>query len=411
MTSFFEISEFLKSLFVLWTFILCVAGIKGIIFAFSSNRHRYAGVYLASLGLSYFLWQVIFDISRFGKTEPAAGISLILGELPTISWVFVLLLITFVLYWNIYLNKRYAGMYITPLAMKVCADRMSCGICYWRDSGRVIFSNICMNRLCVGLTDSPLNDGNVFREAVQAGILPVGDKVWKFTCRDLVFEGAVLHEMVAWDISEIHAKTEALRKENEELARLNSELKAYSFKIDDVVRRQEILQAKVNIHDEMNRLMLSSASADSNDRESLDRVFGQWRQNALLLCMETEKKKEKNAESRLEQLAGALDIRLIWHNNLIEDLTEKQRELFFAAAQEAVTNAVKHAEAKTMEISFEKNETGISVCFENNGKMSPGEVMFTGGLSNLDLMARDRNCKIKAIAGKSFSLLIYFPKK
>ena len=408
MTAFYDISDLARSLFALWTFILCVAGIEGIILSFASNRRRFAVYFFVSLVISYLLWQATFDISCFGKTG-ASGISMILGGLAWLAWFFCILIMTVALFWHLYLNRKYTGTYITPFAIKLCADEMSCGICYWLDSGRVMFSNKCINRLCVDLTDSPLTDGNVFRDLVSDRIIPVGDRVWNFTCRDMVFEGSNLHEMVAWDISEIHAKTEALRKDNENLAVLNLELKAYSFKIDEVVRREEILQAKVNIHDEMNRLMLTSALADRNDRESLDRVFRQWKQNALLLCMETEKKTDKGSEMRLEQLAGALGLTLKWHSRVPVALQEKQRELVFAAAQEAVTNAVKHAEAETMDIYFEENVEGIRAIFENDGSLPSEEVRFTGGLANLEIMARDMGAVVAVKTKEKFRLEIYFP--
>lgn len=46
---------------------------------------------------------------------------------------------------------------------------------------------------------------------------------------------------------------------------------------------------------------------------------------------------------------------------------KKHRELVFAAAQETIANAVKHAGAKHMKISFEENSSWLCCCFENDG--------------------------------------------
>lgn len=413
MTMFYELPFFPRSLFGLWAFLLCCAGVIGIVLSVSFKRYRYGLLSLVAFAPSYYLWQVVFNISGIVRNTPAhapSRASSILSGLPWFVWFIALLVISFAALLSIYLIIRYSRTYITPLAIKQCGDGMSCGICYWLDSGRVIFSNICMNRLCRALTGEPLLNGNIFRSAVPEAPQRIGNEVWNFTFRDFTFNGRLLHEMIAWDVTETHAKTEALRRDNEELSRLTEELNAYSLKIDDVVRRQEILQAKVNIHDEMNHLMLSTVSADSEDTKALDRIFTQWQKNALLLCMEAEVKTEENAVSRLERLSQLLGLTLHIPDALPDALEEKQRELFFTAAQEAVINAVKHGEAKALTISFAESEDGIRCTFENGGNVRAGEVRFSGGLANLQMLAKEQNAVLSAEAEETFKLHLLFPK-
>ncbi len=118
-----------------------------------------------------------------------------------------------------------------------------------------------------------------------------------------------------------------------ELDRLNRELSEYYLSIDDTVRRKEILQAKMNIHDEMNRLMLSTVATDSEDTAALDAIFSLWEKNALLLCMESERKAAGHEKSSIEALAKALGLRLIWHDDLPSELSGSQQELLFFTAQ------------------------------------------------------------------------------
>lgn len=411
MTAFYDIPFFLRSLFALWAFLLCVAGIAGIILSLILKRHRYMALSLAAFAPSYFLWQVIFNLYRFGKTELTAGVSIALGGIPWFFWLLMFIPITFAAVLPVFFDIRYSRTYITPLAIKRCADRMNCGICYWLDSGRVIFSNICMNRLCAELTGEQLLNGKSFHDAVSDSIRKSGNEVWRFASRDLEFGGRRLHEMVASDITEIHTKTEMLRRDNVELSRMNDELRAYSMKIDDTVRRQEILQAKVCIHDEMNRLMLATAAADSGDPETLDRIFTQWNRNALLLCMEAEGKTDRNAAEQFNQLAELLKLQLVWHSEPPGSLTEGQKALFFTAAKEAAVNAVKHAGSCTLEISFEETETEIRCCFENDGNIPPGDVCFSGGLANLSILAEEQDATVSAETGDTFRLFLIFAKK
>ena len=396
-------------MFGLWTFLLCCTGIAGIVLSAAEKRYRYGLISLGFFAPSYFLWQVAFNLYCFGA-EQAAPISIRLGGIPWLFWFFALTLLTLIAALSLYLIIRRSKTYITPLAIKLCADRMTCGICCWRDNGHIIFSNDCMNNLCTALTGAPLMNGNHFRDAVSEGILSVADSVWSFTCRDLEFDGGPLHEMVASDVTEILAKADALRGDNEVLSRLNEELKAYSFKTDEAVRRQEILQAKVNIHDEMNRLMLSTVATDIENEEELNRIFALWERNALLLCFEADEKKDENAAVQIENLARALGVQLVWTTGLPENLTPKQRELFFTAAQEAIANAVKHGEAKNMKISFAQTESELCCCFENDGNIPKDDIHFTGGLSNLSILAGEQNASVAANTGETFRLYLAFSK-
>lgn len=408
MTPFYDLSFFQRSLFGLWAFLICCTGIAGILISFAFRRYRYAVFSFVSFAASYFLWQVIFNIYRFDKTELASPVSMALGGFPWFAWLLALIPVTFAALRPIYLNIRYSRTAITPITIRQCGDRMNCGICFWLDSGRVVFSNICMNRLCLALTDEQLLNGNAFHEAVSDGLRHIGDEVWNFTCRELEYEGSILHEMIAWDVTELHAKTETLKKDNEELSRMTDTLKAYTYKIDDIVRRQEILQAKANIHNEMNRLMLSTVAADREDTKTLDGIFSQWKQNALLLCMEAEGNPDRNTPDTLYGYARLLNIQLVWDGTLPESFTEKQRELFCAAAQEAIINAVKHGEADKLTVSFEKDGTDIRCVFENGGSITAGEVQFTGGLANLAVLAEEQNAVLSAQKGETFRLSLLF---
>lgn len=415
MTSFYELPFFSRSLFGLWAFLLCCEGIIGAILSVAFRKYQYILFSLLSFAPAYFLWQVIFNIYRVIKNNPViipAEVSLWLGKFPWLVWLAVFLPITLAASGSILLNIRYSRTYISPLSIKICGDGLTCGICYWFDNGRVVLSNICMNRLCLALTGEPLLSGTLFRAAVsEDGYQAIGNKVWIFTCRDLELNGRHLQEMIARDVTEIHAKTQELQRNNEELSRMTETLKAYTLKIDDVVRRQEILQAKVNIHDEMNRLMLTTVTADREDTGTLDDIFNRWQQNALLLCREAEGKEGQNTSDKLTQFAELLGLTLQQNGTLPDTLTEKQKELFYTAAQEAIVNVVKHGEAKKLELSFEESKTGIRCIFENDGNIPKGNIRFTGGLANLSILAREQDASLSAEAGETFRLFLFFPSK
>ena len=404
-----SLSGLTQSFFLLWTFVLCLVGIFTFIHAATQKQFRSALLSFLPFICSYFLWQVLFDLHLSDTAANAATVSEKYSELP---WVYLLLslffltVFAFLLLFTVIQHGRES---VTPNAVKHCLDQMPCGVCCWCDDGRVLFSNNCMNSLCTAITGSPLLNGNHFYDALTDEILTADGKRWRFTRQDLLLDGEHLYEMIASDITAEYAKTQALKADKADLSRLNKELRAYTGNIDDIVRRQEILQAKVNIHDEMNRLMLSTMAAES-DAETLDKIFSLWEQNALLLCMEAGNTADAKSVSRLEKLAQALNIRLIWTNDLLSALSENQRSLFFSAAQEAIANAAKHAKAKTITVSFNESADTLSCTFSNDGKIPPGKVGFSGGLYNLSLLAEKQDVRLTVTSDENFRLTLFFPK-
>ena len=405
MTAFAALSAPVRAIFALWALLLLLGSLAGTMLA--TTKKRLVPVALAALLSApiYLLWQVIFDLSLFGSSADAARISVTLGALPWLLWLAALLLLGVAAALLLGFNLRYDKTKLTPGTVKLFLDSLPGGVCCWKENGRVLFANDCMNRLCERLTGEPLLSGNQFRDAVTDGILPVDGDMWCFSCREFFLDGETLHEMIASNITAEYAKTQALERDKAELSLLNGELQDYYRSIDDVVRRQEVLQAKVNIHDEMNRLMLSTMAADIEDAAALDRIFRLWEQNALLLGKEAEAQ-----DDGLEQLAAALDLRLTWQGALPQALSPAQRSLFCAAAREALINAVKHAKAKTMEVSFTETDQTLCCRFTNDGTMPPDNVRFTGGLANLSALAEKQGAAVSVRSAERFTLSLCFPK-
>lgn len=408
MTPFEMLSAGIRSLLALWALLLCLALIGSAVLSAVKKRLNFTVFSALFFAASYYLWQVVFDYSLSAKTNTVAPIAKALCSINYIYWLAAFILLTFAATLLLVLNIRYDKNYITPGAIKLFLDKMPCGVCCWRENGRVLFSNICMNELCEKITDNALLNGNQFHDAVKDGIKIVDGKVWRFVTREMDFNGEMLFETVASDITAEYAKTDALERDKAELSRLNSELRQYYLSIDESVKRQEILQAKMNIHDEMNRLMLSTAAVDKDDSQALDRIFSLWEQNALLLCMQTDITSDGREEGCLNALASGLAVSLEWDGVLPDSLSEKEKELFYFTAQEALINAVKHAQAQKMKITFEKTDNSLVCRFANDGKLPQGEVRFEGGLKNLSRLAEKQGAKVFAETGEEFCLILKY---
>ena len=156
--------------------------------------------------------------------------------------------------------------------------------------------------------------------------------------------------------------------------------------------------------------MLSTMAVENDNPSELDNIFSLWEQNALLLCMEAEKTSETKEETSLDNLAKALKVNLIWDGNGLEELSKKQKELFYSAAQEAIINAVKHAGAKTMKISFAKEKDRICCNFTNDGMIENKNISFSGGLGNLARLGEQQNATLSVNVENEFILSLCFKK-
>ena len=409
MTVTFEmLSAGLRSVFALWTLLICLALIGSSVLSATKKRFGFVLASSVPFAAAYYLWQVIFDFSLIAKAYTPSFVTVKLCALPVAYWLAACLALTAASVILLSLDIRYDRNYITPGAIKLFLDKMPCGVCCWRGNGRVLFSNICMNELCERLTDSPLLNGRHFHEAVKDGIITLDGRVWRFVTREMSVDGETLYETLASDITAEYAKTDALRKDEQELSRFNDELRQYYLSIDESVKRQEILQAKMNIHDEMNRLMLSTVAADREDMAALDSIFSLWEQNALLLCMQSDKNAEGKAEDSLDELAKALGVVVERSGKIPDGFERKQRELLNFTAQEALINAVKHAGAKKMTVSFEQTDGGFTVRFTNDGRKPDGEVRFEGGLKNIARLAESQGASVHTEVGENFSLIIKY---
>ena len=408
MPLFNMLSAFIRSLFALWALFLCIADIISAVMAVIRKNCRFTLLAVFLFIPVYFMWQVIFDFSLFGKTEKAVKVTDILCGLSLTIWLVAFIVLTLATVLLLKANIQYEKNIITPNAIKLFLDKVPCGICCWCDNGKVIFSNICMDSLCNAITKEQLMNGIDFCNKVADGIFTVNDKIWHFSCRDFIMDNESLHEMTASDISAEYAKTQALEKDKEELSQLKQKLDEYYLNLDDTVRRQEILQAKVRIHDEMNKLLLSATAVNGKDTDKLNDILSLCEKNALLLCMEAEETESANILSSINELADTLKIKLIWQNELPPKLTHAQCGLFFSAAKEAVINAVKHANAKTLNISFAETEENIICSFTNSGMCK--NTLFTGGLKNLSVLAGEQGVSVSVNADKNFTLSLRFPK-
>ena len=105
------------------------------------------------------------------------------------------------------------------------------------------------------------------------------------------------------------------------------------------------------------------------------------KRNVHMLRMESEIPKNDEPLDMLMKVARSAGIKV----NIIGEMPEHEdvNRLFFEAAAEALTNAVRHADSKTLFVKLSENEENYSICFTNDGNKLINEIIEGGGLGAL----------------------------
>ena len=241
--------------------------------------------------------------------------------------------------------------------------------------------------------------------------IPMPDGTIKYFFHNPVeFEDKQIHELIAADVTELYKKNELLEQETISLQKMNESLRRYNQNIEETVRKQEILDAKVYIHDEMNRLMLvTTANAETpTTEEDFKEILTLWRNNAILLGTESNQSRVNTDITEVNQLAELLGIQLGWQGEQPWTVPDSIREVFIMVAREAIANAVKHAEAKNITIAIHKNDEKLFIEISNDGKLPTGKISLGGGLTNIKRMVEEKKGQFKVEVNEQFNMLLEF---
>lgn len=380
-----------------------------------SFRERNTTGILLSAGLllcTYVVHQPIKAVifcSAFGKQAKLAAVC---GGIS--AWVYITpVLILFGLGFAIlYRHIAWDQSHISPSSIKESIDNLSSGLAFYQDDGSCLLVNNIMNRICVRLTGHVVWNGCELQRAAESSgmLVDMGGRKYQITHRLLPYGKGTIHELAAGDVTELFEKNEAMRKGNAELAALARKMKHYSLTIDETVRKQEILQAKVHIHDEMNRLLLATSNAASGNvsEEELEKLLNTWKNNALLLCMEADTSHLSNTEHDLETLASVIDLQIQWDGK-VTTRDAGALQLFTLSAREALNNAAKHALAKHLYVSVRETDTALCVTYRNDGNLPGGPVLPAGGLRDLQQMLERAGGSMSVSAEPAFALTVTIP--
>lgn len=394
MKNYYELATLLRIVLMLVLFLVTCAGIC--LLYMRTRKRSITEQLLVALccivnGVCMILYAADVRILKYEMSEEP--LSTWLCEKPVVYAVLLAIASAAYLFYVGVKDWNYSKRAITGFSIHESLDHLTTGLCVAYEKGRIILMNHRMNRLCYMLTGQSLQNANSFWNTVSGGevqegvvrltrgsyprfLLPDGS-VWTFTKE--VLDGLI--QITAADTTRLHALTEELKEKNIDLAALNLRLRKYRENVEELTRSRERLETKARIHSELGQALLATRRYLVEQDSSQKPPVALWKQNISGLRMEAELQSEEPSFEMLMRVAGASGITIEIDGTVPEQKTAKK--LFCMAAIEAMTNAVRHAEAKTLRITAKEQEAAFCILFTNDGTPPEQEITEGGGLCSL----------------------------
>ncbi len=285
---------------------------------------------------------------------------------------------------------------INNTSIKEAFDNLPTGVCFFNEVGMPVLCNLAMYRFSFAvcgkdvqfITDlegcfdddfTPLpevkKDGNMF-------VLKNGS-VWHLEKRSFTYENGNLYtQYIATDVTDIYKTRTEIQQENEQLRNVRCELQRLSANVVTATREEEILNAKMRVHDEMGRCLVVAQKylKEDNNQSIPNNIVESWQRAVSMLKYNN----DTPDEDMLLQICKTCEFMKI---DFIKtgELPKKKDVAYIltCAVRECLTNAVRYAGATKLYADFTETELEATVTITNNGKPPEYEITKGGGLSNL----------------------------
>lgn len=328
-----------------------------------------------------------------------------IGTLPAAVIVLLLLLLALMeaaLLWRL---RRWRYEQLTLFSIKECVDALPDGVCFFTEQGLPLLTNLQMSRLCAQLTGGGLVDTNAFLAALRSGEYPgqarllragpnlavelADGAVWEFRLSRHLVREVPVEQLLAFRMTEQYRLTRELTDRNRRLTAVGERLRQYGLELQSVIRNDEILTAKIQVHSDVGRvlLLLRTFLAQRAEQRDLSALLARWTFVVNVLSGETRTRQADTLEQFLSDAAG-YGLTVAIDGTPPEGAAE--HALFLRTARECLSNVKRHAPgARTLSILLREAEGRHVMTFTNDGAPPNAPVVEGGGLKNLRQMAEN----------------------
>ncbi|MBO6159578.1 MAG: hypothetical protein J6P72_10030 [Firmicutes bacterium] len=314
---------------------------------------------------------------------------------------------------------RYRKTHLTQAAIKETMDLLPVGICFGDPDGKLSMSNIQMNEACLELTGENLVNLDAFwKKILSIGerqndqiLLRVDDGALLFSRSNFRIETDDYQQILATDISMQYEMTQQLREQNKHLRIYQERMKNYQKLSAEMIRSEEILNARREVHDQVGHVLLTARYYFTHP-ENVDKsaLLDMLKQTNLFLLQEAEDDDLIMEPVRHGvQMAESIGVRVELKGALPASLEE--RTLIGYAIRECAANTVKHGGGDLLSVRLVYRNQKVRVQLENNGRTVVGKIKESGGLLNLRRMAEKMDASMRVVTRPAFMVIFEWKEK
>lgn len=303
---------------------------------------------------------------------------------------------------------------ISRNSIKEAIDRLPMGISIYNHSGVLLLTNRTMNDIAFTLLGDEVKNAFVFEQSLEEKriveesdtILYINDAYWIFQKREITLShGASAYEMIATNITEEYKINLTLREESVVLSKYNQDLRRYRNNIVKVTADEEILNAKIKIHDELGELLLVTKNMQENATSA--------EKESLIRSWDTTYKQLRNYEAQeetvsfiddIKEAASSIGVSIITHGEI------PNLPIINTMIHECLTNTIKHGKGNEMTIISSLDGRYFILSCSNNGELAK-TYKFKGGLKSLQDLAKKYDGKLEIVKGDRFTIQLSIPKE
>lgn len=308
-------------------------------------------------------------------------------------------------------------------SIKEAFDNLPIGVCFFNEAGFPVLCNLEMHRFSFAVSGKDVQFITDLDDLLNEDFVPINGvkkegkvftvlsgKAWQLKKRFVTDEnGAQYIKFVILDVTDLQQKRVKLTDENNQLRKAQEELKKLSANVVAVTREEEILNAKMRVHDEMGRSLIEARKYLNESNEIIpDSVVNSWKRAVSMLKYNNETD-EEDMMTQIRKTCDTIGLRFIQIGTLPKE--ETAAYIITCAVRECVTNAVRYAQASELYADFSATENFATVTVTNNGKTPEGEITEGGGLSTLRKRVERAGGTMLVQSVPVFKLTVTVPKE
>lgn len=225
-------------------------------------------------------------------------------------------------------------------------------------------------------------------------------------------------QVTAVDNTELNRLNAELKARNQELKRMMKSLERIQANIADSIREQEILTAKMRIHNRMGGCMTAARRYYTQNvlYEPMTQKSGKkaellnnWNKTVADLRDEIGHTDESDPLDEPVRLAKNAGLNIVIHGDM-----PKAKEiyyLFVTVLRECIINAIRHAAATQIDVYITHREGNVTGVYKNNGKVPDREIVEGGGLTGLRSRIESAGGSVTVCSLPAFSLTVVLPEE